>query len=142
MQRDSDAFGGAASDLPRFLLLRAGGQPPLPAAVGKRKRQSSEEGDDECTLSLFGTLAERPACSVLPPAAEELLGTDSITVVQAIARLRAERSALVTRLQPEEAYMLARRSVLHQSRLRAALHLLHATDGHRQPTLASPHDPP
>ena len=65
---------------------------------------------------------------MLPPAAEELLGTDSVTVAQAIGRLRARRSELVARLQPEEAYMLARRSVLHQSRLRTALHLLHAAD--------------
>ena len=54
----SDLLGaaGGSGEPTRFLLLRAAGQPPLPAGVGKRKRAASE---DECeeALSLFGTLA-------------------------------------------------------------------------------------
>ena len=112
-------------EAPRYLLLRAPNQPPLPIGVGRRRPAAVEEETDGA-LSLHGALAERPPTTVLPPAAEEVLGADPVTLGEAIRRLRAARDELVGGLAPHEAYLLARRSALNQTRLRAAIDLLHA----------------
>ena len=114
-------------DEPRFVLQRAPGQPPLsPLAGGNRLSEVIDQ--EPSTLSMCGELGARAASTELPAAAEALLHGEQhrLSVSQALEQLRGARDGLLAALQPGEAYLLARRSVLNQVRLRSAIELLHA----------------
>ena len=116
-------------DEPRFVLQRAPGQPPLsPLAGGNRLSEVIDQ--EPSTLSMCGELGAREASTELPAAAEALLHGEQhrLSVSQALEQLRGARDGLLAALQPGEAYLLARRSVLNQVRLRSAIELLHAAD--------------
>ena len=116
-------------DEPRFVLQRAPGQPPLsPLAGGNRLSEMIDQ--EPSTLSMCGELGAREASTELPAAAEALLHGEQhrLSVSQALEQLRGARDGLLAALQPGEAYLLARRSVLNQVRLRSAIELLHAAD--------------
>ena len=116
-------------DEPRFVLQRAPGQPPLsPLAGGNRLSEVVEQ--EPSSLSMCGELGAREASTELPAAAEALLHGEQhrLSVSQALEQLRGARDGLLAALQPGEAYLLARRSVLNQVRLRSAIELLHAAD--------------
>ena len=127
---DVDDALGAGEEQPRIVLQRAPGQPPLPAtARGKRQRTAADH--EHTTLSLRGEIFEREASIELPDAAEELLSAqesarERLSVNDALELLRRARDELLAGLQPGEAYLLARRSVLNQVRVRSAIELLHA----------------
>lgn len=114
---------------PRFVLQRAPGQPPLSALAGGN-RLSEVLDQEPSTLSMCGELTAREASAELPAAAEALLhgAQHHLSVSQALEQLRGARDGLLAALQPGEAYLLARRSVLNQVRLRSAIELLHAAD--------------
>ena len=116
-------------DEPRFVLQRAPGQPPLsPLAGGNRLSEVIDQ--EPSSLSMCGELGARAASAELPAAAEALLHGEQhrLSVSQALEQLRGARDGLLAALQPAEAYLLARRSVLNQVRLRSAIELLHAAD--------------
>lgn len=115
-----------------FVLRRAPGQPPLSALAGGNRLCDAAE-QEPSTLSMCGELTAREASAELPAAAEallhaQLLHGERLSVGQALKQLRGARDELLATLQPGEAYMLARRSVLNQVRLRSAIELLHAAD--------------
>ena len=116
-------------DEPRFVLQRAPGQPPLSALAGGN-RLSEVLDQEPSTLSMCGELTAREASTELPAAAEALLHGEQhhLSVSQALEQLRGARDGLLAALQPGEAYLLARRSVLNQVRLRSAIELLHSAD--------------
>ena len=116
-------------DEPRFVLQRAPGQPPLSALAGGN-RLSEVLDQEPSTLSMCGELTAREASAELPAAAEALLHGElqHLSVSQALEQLRGARDGLLAALQPGEAYLLARRSVLNQVRLRSAIELMHAAD--------------
>jgi hypothetical protein len=117
---------------PRFELQRAPNQPPLAAGAGggggSRRGGGGEAEREPTTLSMHGELSGRGASAELPGAAEALLGGEQRSVGEALATLRAARDELLRQLKPAEAYLLARRSLLNQARLRSAIELLHAGD--------------
>ena len=112
---------------PRFVLQRAPGQPPLSALAGS-KRLHDEAEQEPSSLCMCGELTARDASAELPAAAEALLHGERLSVGQALEQLRGARDGLLAALQPGEAYLLARRSMLNQVRLRSAIELLHAAD--------------
>lgn len=123
--------GDDDGDEPHFVLQRAPGQPPLAAAAGRGGKAQRSGGEHEpTTLSLGCELAPRPAVAELPDAAEVLLqsGGERLSVQEALTMLKAARDELLAALPPAEAWLLARRSVLNQLRLRSAIELLHAGD--------------
>ena len=127
---DVDDALGDGEEQPRIVLQRAPGQPSLPAtARGKRQRVVADH--EHTTLSLGGDIAAREAGTDLPDAAEVLLSArestrERLSVNDALEQLRRARDELLADLQPGEAYLLARRSVLNQVRVRSAIELLHA----------------
>lgn len=146
---DTDKAVAAADDdkdEPPFVLVRLPGQPALPtgAAIGKggaRKRLRDEEAERHVEpLALHAEAVGLAPSTTLPPAAEEICLGEGLSVDAALKLLHGARERLLAELTPQDRYVLAKRSALHQVRLRSALELLHAgsraNDGCREQKVA------